>query len=229
MVKRIEIKEEYMELLDTLDDSDRWSFYDALLAYVRSGEIAELSGVAKVLFSMVKADIDKQESISRKRAEAGRKGGEKTKVLSKQKANDKQTESKQKANDKQNKAKSPLDGSPLSPTPSIPSPYNPSYKEEYILLHNATESREKNHNQRPTLDEVKAYCRERNNRVDAERFFDYYTANGWKVGKNPMKDWKAAVRTWERDSGGRARAAPREINPFLRDDPEPVEINPFLR
>lgn len=50
----------------------------------------------------------------------------------------------------------------------------------------------------PTLDEVKAYCSERNNNVDAQRFIDYYTANGWKVGRNSMKDWKAAVRTWER-------------------------------
>lgn len=50
----------------------------------------------------------------------------------------------------------------------------------------------------PTLDDVKAYCSERGNKVDPERFIDYYTANGWKVGKNPMKDWKAAVRTWER-------------------------------
>ena len=53
----------------------------------------------------------------------------------------------------------------------------------------------------PTLDEVKAYCLERKNNVDPERFIDYYTANGWKVGKNPMKDWKAAVRTWEKGSG----------------------------
>ena len=50
----------------------------------------------------------------------------------------------------------------------------------------------------PTLEEVRAYCRERNNNVDAERFYDYYTSNGWKVGRNPMKDWKAAVRQWER-------------------------------
>lgn len=50
----------------------------------------------------------------------------------------------------------------------------------------------------PTLEEVKAYCLERGNNVDAERFIDYYTSNGWKVGKNSMKDWKAAVRTWER-------------------------------
>lgn len=52
----------------------------------------------------------------------------------------------------------------------------------------------------PTVEEVKAYCTERNNGIDAEHFVDYYTSNGWKVGKNQMKDWKAAVRTWERNS-----------------------------
>jgi predicted phage replisome organizer len=53
----------------------------------------------------------------------------------------------------------------------------------------------------PTIDEVKAYCRERQNDVDAERFIDYYTSNGWRVGKNKMRDWEAAVRTWERNTG----------------------------
>ena len=51
---------------------------------------------------------------------------------------------------------------------------------------------------KPTLAEIQAYCIERNNNVDAEHFYDYYEANGWKVGKNSMKDWKASVRTWER-------------------------------
>lgn len=60
-------------------------------------------------------------------------------------------------------------------------------------------------NKRPTLEEVKAYCKERKNKVDPERWFDYYTSNGWKVGKNPMKDWKAAVRTWERQTVDRSR------------------------
>ena len=50
----------------------------------------------------------------------------------------------------------------------------------------------------PAIDEVKEYCAERQNNVDAEKFVDYYTSNGWKVGKNPMKDWKAAVRNWEK-------------------------------
>ena len=53
---------------------------------------------------------------------------------------------------------------------------------------------------KPTIEEVQAYCRERGNSVDANRFVDYYEANGWKVGKNPMKDWKAAIRTWEKNA-----------------------------
>lgn len=52
--------------------------------------------------------------------------------------------------------------------------------------------------EKPTLSEIKQYCIERNNNVNAEQFYDYYESNGWKVGKNSMKDWKAAVRTWER-------------------------------
>lgn len=52
--------------------------------------------------------------------------------------------------------------------------------------------------EKPTLSEIEQYCIERNNNVNAEHFFDYYESNGWKVGKNSMKDWKAAVRTWER-------------------------------
>jgi predicted phage replisome organizer len=52
----------------------------------------------------------------------------------------------------------------------------------------------------PTLEEVDKYCWERGNQVDPNRFIDYYTANGWMVGKNKMKDWKAAVRTWEKSS-----------------------------
>jgi len=52
---------------------------------------------------------------------------------------------------------------------------------------------------KPTIDEIQDYCIERNNNVNAEQFYDYYESNGWKVGKNAMKDWKACVRTWERN------------------------------
>lgn len=54
----------------------------------------------------------------------------------------------------------------------------------------------------PSVVDVQAYCYERENNVDAQAFVDFYDSKGWMVGKNKMKDWKAAVRTWERTSGG---------------------------
>ena len=51
---------------------------------------------------------------------------------------------------------------------------------------------------KPSLDEITAYCAEKSLAVNASQFIDYYEANGWRVGRNPMKDWKAAVRTWAR-------------------------------
>jgi hypothetical protein len=50
---------------------------------------------------------------------------------------------------------------------------------------------------KPTIEEVKNYCKERNKGVNPIKWFNHYTSNGWKVGKNPMKNWKAAVHTWE--------------------------------
>lgn len=53
---------------------------------------------------------------------------------------------------------------------------------------------------KPSLEEVTEYCKERNNTINPQTFLDHYESNGWKVGKNPMKDWKACVRTWEQRS-----------------------------
>lgn len=55
--------------------------------------------------------------------------------------------------------------------------------------------------QKPTVEQIQAYCDERKNDVNPSLFYDYYEARGWVVGKSPMKDWKAAVRTWERNDG----------------------------
>ncbi|HOD31779.1 MAG TPA: hypothetical protein PKM79_09140 [Smithellaceae bacterium] len=52
----------------------------------------------------------------------------------------------------------------------------------------------------PSVEEIRAYCLERKNTIDAQFFFDKYTGNGWMVGKNKMKDWKAVVRTWEKNN-----------------------------
>ena len=67
----------------------------------------------------------------------------------------------------------------------------------------------------PTVEEVQDYCWERGNAVDPQRFVDYYTSNGWMVGKNKMKDWKAAVRTWEQKEGKAPKAQPKKASSFL--------------
>ena len=52
---------------------------------------------------------------------------------------------------------------------------------------------------KPCIEEISAYCIERNNGIDAHNFFDHYEANGWMRGKSKVKDWRACVRTWERN------------------------------
>lgn len=55
---------------------------------------------------------------------------------------------------------------------------------------------------KPTVEEVRSYCEERNNNVDPDAFIDFYESKDWMIGKNKMKNWKAAVRTWERSRNG---------------------------
>ncbi len=70
----------------------------------------------------------------------------------------------------------------------------------------------------PTIDEVKTYCNQRDNRVDSMKFHNYYTSNGWMVGRNKMRDWKSAVRHWEsntpKDKTGRKQLSNQDYNKF---------------
>ena len=83
-------------------------------------------------------------------------------------------------------------------TPEIEIELEKEIKIEKEINSSASTTTKRKRFEKPTLSEIKQYCIERKNNVNAEQFFDYYESNGWKVGKNSMKDWKAAVRTWER-------------------------------
>lgn len=76
----------------------------------------------------------------------------------------------------------------------------------------------------PTVEEVAAYCRERNNTVDPEKFVNFYASKGWMIGKNQMKDWRACVHTWEKN--GRDKPPKRGTGSFLEDAGE--ALNEFL-
>ena len=65
---------------------------------------------------------------------------------------------------------------------------------------------------KPTVQEIEEYCRERKNKIDAQTFFDHYEAKGWFIGKNKMKCWKSAVRTWE---SKRKKEEPKSIYEML--------------
>ena len=88
----------------------------------------------------------------------------------------------------------------LTPAPApAPSPA-PSPSPSPTTLKKEKEGKKKKIFSPPSLQDVKTYCKERGNNLDAEQFINFYQAKGWYVGKNKMKDWRAAVRTWEKRS-----------------------------
>lgn len=66
---------------------------------------------------------------------------------------------------------------------------------------------------KPTIEEIESYCHERKNNVDAIKFYDFYESKGWMVGKNKMKDWKACIRTWEKNT---KQPQQETSNPFIK-------------
>ena len=81
----------------------------------------------------------------------------------------------------------------------------------------------------PNIQDVRAYCEERGNKVDPENFWDFYQAKNWMIGKNKMKDWKAAIRTWERGEAKTYKGRPKSQTFFNYEekpyDPEECERN----
>ena len=177
--------------------ADRADAYDAICAYALREEdpdFSKMSDAAQIAFLLIKPNLDS----SRRKAKSGKDGGSK-------KANGKQNGSKQEANCKQEqpaieKEKEKEREKEKENECYPPTPLSGGTKAKRFIP--------------PTVDEVAAYCQERGNGLDPEAFVDFYASKGWMVGKNPMKDWKAAVRTWERSerrgtSGVGNRVQPR--------------------
>ena len=154
----------------------RCDAYDAICSYAlygREPDLDSLPDAAAIAFELIRPTLD----TSKRKAESGKRGGS-------MEANEKQTVSKAEAKRKQTAREKE----------------NEKENEGEIEIENECYMRTRARRfAPPTLEEVSAYCAERGNHVDPEHFVSFYESNGWKVGKNPMKDWKAAVRTWERD------------------------------
>ena len=169
----------FYEAIKCLTPAEQLNCFNAIAQYALDGEEPEVEGAAKGIFLSVKPQID----ANNRRYVNGCKGG-------KPKANQKLTKSKPKANQTVTK-----------PEPNENENENVNVNDNENVNVNEKKSGDKPHRfTPPTLDEVKNYCWERNNGIDAQAFIDFYTSKGWMVGKNKMKDWKACVRTWEQRS-----------------------------
>jgi hypothetical protein len=87
--------------------------------------------------------------------------------------------------------------------------------------------------QKPTVEEVSEYCKERNNNIDPYTFIDFYESKDWYVGKNKMKDWKACIRTWEKRSNKHIEEKPewfgKDIKIQKASDEEIKEMEEILK
>ncbi len=87
-----------------------------------------------------------------------------------------------------------------------------------------TDTKVKTYFQKPTIEEIKKYCDERNNKVDPEAFWHFYESKGWKVGNVSMKSWKSAIVTWEKgnknnsNKGGRPDAKPDWLDEYVKEN-----------
>ena len=206
---------DWLNVIRDLPSEVQLEVYQAIAEYAIYDNLIELKPLAKVAFGFIKQTIDRDTqkyiSISEKRSEAGKKGGRRLKNNELEESNEKQK--KQLLSEKSKKSNCPLNDNDNVNDNDI------SFLEKKKQKSDAAVSDLENENSEspletlqapkeqsgggrkrfviPTPEEVQAYCDERKNDISGQQFCDFYSSKGWKVGSQPMKDWKAAVRTWE--------------------------------
>lgn len=221
----------YRSWLEAIENLPRDMQGDALLAITRYAIFGDASAdglkpIAKAMLIMAKPQID----VNNQRYVNGCGGGRKTKsepngnqTETKRKPKSNQNKTKPEPNenvnenDNVNVSSNEDNSNPHSPKGELPPLSGAALPQDEISVDSddglkASEttpppgsapppSPKRKVFKKPTVDEIRAYCAERHNSIDAEHFYDHYEANGWKIGgKIPMKDWRAAVRTWEKNN-----------------------------
>lgn len=182
----------FKDAINALTDIDRLAMYEAITDYGLDQREPNLHGALKVVFDLIRPTLD----VNIQRWRNGCKGGEYGNKGGAPKGNKNAT----KKNNPKTTARQPQDNPEVGIiTEKGDAPTIPPAKRFT----------------KPTLLEVKDFLREKSISIDAERFYNYYESNGWKVGKNPMKDWHAAVRTWERQN---IQGKSADVGVILRDN-----------
>ena len=167
-------------LIDAVPDEVAGRAVKAALHYFATGELAQLEQLETIVFSSIKADIDDACADYQRDVANGKKGG-RPKLMQKEKP-----------------PVTPGKGGlpPLTQGEGEGEGERDGERDGEVIK--ADEPPSRHRFSPPTIDDVRKYCQEQGYAVEVERFVDYYESNGWMVGKNKMKDWKAAVRNWRR-------------------------------
>ena len=168
-VTYIKVFVDWLDAIEPLGDAERGRLFTSLLEYARTGAVPQLNGNERFIFPMMRAQVARD--IAQMEATSENRGKRKKANEDLSNLSDKSNLSGKRTQEKDKDEDEDKEGSPPTPSQFIP----------------------------PNVIEVRAYCNERKNHVDPQRFVDFYTSKGWMVGKTKMKDWRAAVRTWEKD------------------------------
>lgn len=177
-MKYLKVWTSFKEVIEPLSDDEKGRLFVMMLIYAESfTEPSDFAGNERFIWPAAKQLIDLTYSESIRLSENGKKGGRPKSNKNQTEAtetNENQTEPNESHKEKKGNVK------------------KSNIKENNTVIRRFTP---------PTLQEVTDYCRERGNSVDPSRFIDFYASKGWKVGNQPMKDWKACIRTWEQREG----------------------------
>ena len=196
-MKYLKVSTAFAKSIEVLSDAEKGRLFSAMLRYAETGEEPTLNGSERVVWPVAKGNIDKQADSFAKRSLANKKNVAVRWDTNKYESIPMDTnrinsyEMVSNGIDSYSQEKGEERERDIPPTPPI---------------EKDKESPKRNTNNRvfipPTIEDVREYCLQQGYKIDTERFVDYYTSNGWMVGRNKMKDWKAAVRTWVRSSKG---------------------------
>lgn len=191
----------FEKAISKLDDNNQLIVYRAISRYSLFGEIPQVDGFAAIAWELIKPILDKSRIRSINGAKA--KGKSKPNLIGNQNAVSK-NEAKSKLKQSKNEAKSKQDRD---------------RDRDRINIEDKSSNNGADKSTRfvpPTLTEVQDYIQKNSYSVDASTFIDFYTSKGWMVGSNKMKDWKAAVRTWQRKQKSTGNTS--DIGVILKDN-----------
>lgn len=188
---------DYSKAVNKLSDAEAGQLFKALLEYADSGQDPQLEGSLYAVFVIMQNQLDRDTEKYVQKCEQLRQNGSK----GGRPVRDKEPNGNQ---EKPN-------GYSLEPKKPDTDTVTETVKDSNIGS-KADKPPSRHRFTPPTVEEVRAYCTEKGYTVDPQRFVDYYTSVGWRVGKNPMKDWKAAVRTWNgKEQSHNGKAEPKSI------------------